>query len=66
MMGKISPCYSCENKNVYEPKHGYFACNYSGQECNNRDFPMYRPKKAAPELPMDGKDINVPTREDGK
>ena len=50
LMGGTSPCYSCENKNVYEPKYGYFTCNYAGRECNNKDFPMYRPRKQiAPE-----------------
>ena len=46
LMGGTSPCYSCENKNVYEPKYGYFTCNYSGRECNNKDFPMYRPRRS--------------------
>lgn len=40
-----SPCYTCANKNVYEPLLKCYVCNYAGIECNNRDFPMYRQKE---------------------
>lgn len=43
MKRRTSPCYSCANKNVYDTKHDYYGCKYSGTECNN--YQMWRPKE---------------------